>query len=254
MKLTREDLNTIIKESVTRLMESYAQNNNEEHPSIYVGTYGKYNSGSLNGEWVRLDDFSSKNEFLRYCVNKLHADERDPELMFQDYEYIPEGFVGESFISDKLWDLMKLDGNWDLKVAVANAIGDPDETIELLESGDYRIFWGCDSIEDVVYEYLDEGIMPARPEYYFDYEAFGRDNSYDGPFNEENETIYDEFGVEEGDDYALGEAIINKLYGGIENTPPDTIKQYIDVSALARDMNIEGTFVGFDGGMIEIFQ
>ena len=32
------------------------------HPKVYVGTYGKYNSGSIEGKWVDLTDFDCKEE------------------------------------------------------------------------------------------------------------------------------------------------------------------------------------------------
>ena len=158
--------------SVKKLMEAYGTQGSEERPSVYVGTYGKYNGGSLEGGWVNLDEFDSKQDFLRYCIQQLHANERDAELIFQDWEYIPDGFIGESFISDRLWDFINLDTPYDVKLAVANALNNPEEAINVLESGDYRLFPGCDSVEDIVYEYLDEGIMPSRPENYFDYERF----------------------------------------------------------------------------------
>ena len=33
--------------------------------SVYVGTYAKYNNGSLSGAWLDLSDYSDKEEFLR---------------------------------------------------------------------------------------------------------------------------------------------------------------------------------------------
>ncbi|MNL78164.1 Antirestriction protein (ArdA) [compost metagenome] len=57
---------------------------------IYVGTYAKYNDGSIAGGWLDLSDYSNKDEFYQACT-QLHADEEDPEFMFQDYENIPEG-------------------------------------------------------------------------------------------------------------------------------------------------------------------
>lgn len=30
---------------------------------IYVGTYAKYNDGSIEGAWLDLEDFRNKNEF-----------------------------------------------------------------------------------------------------------------------------------------------------------------------------------------------
>ena len=64
-------------------------NVNKNIPSVYVGTYGKYNSGSLDGEWVDLIQFSNKEEFYE-CCRALHEDEPDAEFMFQDWEYIPD--------------------------------------------------------------------------------------------------------------------------------------------------------------------
>lgn len=67
--------------------------------AIYVGTYAKYNAGSLFGKWFNLSDFADKDEFLEAC-KELHKDEDDPEFMFQDRENIPEELVSESWISD----------------------------------------------------------------------------------------------------------------------------------------------------------
>jgi len=72
-------------------------------PKIYVGTYAKYNSGSLHGKWLDLSDFSNKEDFL-YTCSELHYDEADPELMFQDWEGIPAAFISESYIVPKFWE------------------------------------------------------------------------------------------------------------------------------------------------------
>lgn len=71
-------------------------------PLIYVGSYAKYNSGSLFGEWFDLSDYSDKDDFLSACL-VLHHDEVDPELMFQDWEGIPSAFISEGSISAGFW-------------------------------------------------------------------------------------------------------------------------------------------------------
>lgn len=43
---------------------------------VYVGTYGKYNNGSLFGAWLDLSDYSDKEEFYDAC-RELHKDEED---------------------------------------------------------------------------------------------------------------------------------------------------------------------------------
>jgi antirestriction protein len=47
---------------------------------VYVGTYGKYNTGSIKGAWLNLADYADKEAFLTACT-ELHKDESDPELM-----------------------------------------------------------------------------------------------------------------------------------------------------------------------------
>ena len=79
---------------------------NTENPSLYVGTYAKYNNGSIEGEWLNLSDYSDADEFLEAC-KELHADEEDPELMFQDYEGFPECFYSESMGENELEKLFK---------------------------------------------------------------------------------------------------------------------------------------------------
>ena len=52
---------------------------------VYVGTWAKYNSGSLYGKWFDLDDYTSYDDFIDDAL-EYHKDEEDPELDFQDYE------------------------------------------------------------------------------------------------------------------------------------------------------------------------
>lgn len=77
-------------------------------PRVYVGTYAKYNSGSIEGAWLDLEDYTDKDGFLEACAD-LHKDEQDPEFMFQDMQDIPEGLASESSIEEKLWDWIALD-------------------------------------------------------------------------------------------------------------------------------------------------
>lgn len=62
---------------------------------VYVGTYGKYNNGSLFGSWLDLSDYSDKEDFYEAC-REIHKDEEDAEYMFQDWENVPENLIGES--------------------------------------------------------------------------------------------------------------------------------------------------------------
>ena len=78
-------------------------------PSLYVGTYAKYNAGNLKGAWLDLSDYSDRDSFLEACA-ELHADESDPELMFQDFSGFPRSWYSESSAPPEiLWEWLELD-------------------------------------------------------------------------------------------------------------------------------------------------
>lgn len=70
---------------------------------VYVGTYHKYNNGSIEGKWLELSDYANRDEFYAAC-RELHKDESDPEFMFQDYEGVPSWMIGESHIDAEVWE------------------------------------------------------------------------------------------------------------------------------------------------------
>lgn len=60
-------------------------------PAVYVGTWAKYNNGSIEGCWFNdLTVFETESDFLA-AARKFHKDEKDPEFMYQDYENFPSG-------------------------------------------------------------------------------------------------------------------------------------------------------------------
>ena len=75
---------------------------------LYVGTYQKYNSGSIEGKWIDLEDYTDKDAFLAACA-ALHSDESDPEFMFQDFEGIPRRLYSEGCVDDAIWEWLALD-------------------------------------------------------------------------------------------------------------------------------------------------
>lgn len=77
---------------------------NLEDARIYVGTYGKYNNGSIDGAWINLGDIRSYEEFKDLC-REIHPDEEDPKFMFQDWEELPREIISESHFSARYFDL-----------------------------------------------------------------------------------------------------------------------------------------------------
>lgn len=74
---------------------------------VYVGTYKKYNEGSLNGGWLNLADYATYGDFLRAC-KQLHKGEHDPEFMIQDSEDFPDGLDCMEWLSEQDFNDVKL--------------------------------------------------------------------------------------------------------------------------------------------------
>lgn len=171
---------------------------NFDEASIYVGTYAKYNNGSIDGKWLKLSDYSDIQEFYEACA-KLHEDEEDPEYMFQDYEYIPESLICESWLSEKIFEIR--------------------ESLEQLEESEKKPFfiWCNNGGSDLSKEDTDDLISSFRDAYigeyesdeafamediedrhdlsdfvkqYFDYEAYARDLFCGSYWSEEGYVFY----------------------------------------------------------------
>ncbi len=145
---------------------------------IYVGTYAKYNSGSLKGAWLDLEDYSDNDEFLAACA-ALHSDENDPEFMFQDYEGFPRDLYGESDISD-VWEWLKLDDeDRELLAVYQSTIG--EATMEQARDAYAGSF---DNPADWAEQFLNDcGDLQDVPEHlrnYIDFEAYARDAGFNG--------------------------------------------------------------------------
>lgn len=87
-------------------LDDYKYDYHTGNPAVYVGTYHKYNCGSIFGMWLDLTTFSDYDEFCAVC-RFLHRDEADPELMCQDYENFPEVWYSEDNMSEDIFDLIQ---------------------------------------------------------------------------------------------------------------------------------------------------
>jgi antirestriction protein len=142
---------------------------------IYVGTYAKYNAGSIKGAWLDLEDYSDRESFYEACKT-LHADEADPEFMFQDYEGFPKSMYSESNVPAELWDWLQLDEDDRELLAVYQDNVDSDGDIDRAREA----FCGkYDSEADWAAQWLeDTGGLQGVPEHlqnYIDFAAYGRD-------------------------------------------------------------------------------
>lgn len=133
-------------------------------PRIYVGTYAKYNNGSIAGQWLDLEDYADAEDFFTAC-KELHKDEEDPEFMFQDYEGFPECFYSESMSmkdADKLYEFINMDED-DRKLVemYAEATGYSIEDINLEDAQD-RFHGTADSEADFAEQIAEELDMISK--------------------------------------------------------------------------------------------
>lgn len=68
-------------------------------PKVYVGTWRKYNNGSIQGAWIDLSQFATYAEFVAKC-KAIHKDESDPEFMIQDFSNFPDGLSANDWLSE----------------------------------------------------------------------------------------------------------------------------------------------------------
>lgn len=148
--------------------------------AVYVGTYGKYNGGSIYGKWVHLAEFDCKEDFYDYC-RELHKDEKDPEFMFQDWEGMPSGFIDEAFLSEQFFELKKAAEDLCGEQAEAFLVFCERNSVEtdawrLRKDFDECYIGKYDSEEDFAHEIANDCYeMPSWADIYFDYERFARD-------------------------------------------------------------------------------
>ena len=137
---------------------------------VYVGTYSKYNSGSLKGDWLDIEGYVDQEDFLTACA-KLHEDEDDAEFMFQDQEGIPGCFFCESQIDKELWDMIKEADDLDEAIAYVDYHNEWDKG-KFDESK--RGKWGSD--KEFIQDLIDNTeTIPEWLEGYIDWDAMTKE-------------------------------------------------------------------------------
>ncbi|WEK17941.1 MAG: antirestriction protein ArdA [Candidatus Pedobacter colombiensis] len=175
-----------------------AHDSNIAEAAIYVGTYAKYNDGSLFGKWLKLSDYSDITEFYEACA-LLHKDEQDPEYMFQDYEHIPEELVSECSLSEKFF--MVRDALEDLGdsettpfLIWCNNTGrklSSEDTDDLIADFKDDYIGEYDSEKDFAYELAQQrNDLSEFAKSYFDYEAYANDLFGDSYWSEDGYVFY----------------------------------------------------------------
>ena len=165
-------------ESLKEALKKHEQTNGSCSPALYCGTYGKYNSGNLSGMWVNVSTFDSYEDFVNFCY-AIHADERDPELMYQDFENMPDSLYHESMGEkefNKISEYCELCDDYGVSAVDDFLEWYSPEDLDNMNDAYAGVY---DSKEDFAREIVSdcydiENIM-GNLACYFDYEAFARD-------------------------------------------------------------------------------
>ena len=183
LRLTDEVINRLADlgytlESLQEAISKHEWKHESDSPALYCGTYGKYNSGNLSGMWVDLSTFDYYEEFEAFCF-AIHADEADPELMYQDYENMPRSLYHESMGEEgfnKIAEYCELCDDYSVSAV--------DDFLEWSSSDDlgrmHDAYVGVydseeDFAEEIVSDCYDLDNMMGSLACYFDYEKFARD-------------------------------------------------------------------------------
>lgn len=178
--------------------------------NIALTNLGKYNEGVLDFVWLQLP---ATAEEIAEAFDKIQVSHDDThyysnglgEVATNDYY----GEYEEFFITDYECDYLEI-GEYDNldhlnEIAeTVEALDDSEQIIvkALLDEGydldealnkvdDCYLWTGCNDMTDVAYQYIEEtGLLNDIPDHlqsYFDFEAYGRDMSFEGHWVETDE-------------------------------------------------------------------
>ena len=171
------DLGYTLK-SLQEAISKHEWKHDSDSPAIYCGTYGKYNSGNFNGMWVNVSTFDDYEDFVNFC-KAIHADEEEPELMFQDGENIPDSLCSESMGEEEFNNLLKyceLCEEYDVFAVYDFLELFMPEDLDRMPDAYVGVY---ESKEDFAEELVDDCYnlekMMGDLSCYFDYEKFSRD-------------------------------------------------------------------------------
>ena len=224
-----------------------------------MGTYAKYNDGSIDGKWIDISEYNTYEEFVDAC-RELHKDEKDPEFMVQDFENFPRKWYHEGGLPteeefNKINDYYMMDDTEQRAYEAYVNYTDDDDIDNFHEAYEGQF----SSASDFAYSLVDDlgwdGIGSDNIDMYFDYDAFGRDLMFDFHMGDEDnkdaegnpedpDHYYDNEGYDMGEyesDDQVARDFIDGL-GGVNQLGPDTARNYFDYDAFGRDLLMSDYF------------
>lgn len=237
--------------------ESLSINEAVESPyfKAFITNLGKYNEGELVGEWV---EFPIDEDEFEEILERIGINDYYEEWFVTDYDCNLDSFnwseLGEYPGYDRLNEFGELVESIDDIEAVENALevnSDLEEVIEGLDNGSITFVSGINNDEDLGYYYIDMmgGITSDLAEEYIDYEALGRDISFDSYEDDDgNDISAGEYwcGDEDASDREIGETFVEEVgVDGVSN-----LDSYFDYEAYGRDIRMESNITFTKDGII----
>lgn len=147
--------------------------------NAYIANLERYAAGTIIGAWFDMAETTA--EEITAAIGEgetIVLDYEGPsELHIDEYENIANLIAMAQELAELDEDLLNAMLSYGYTIAQA---------IEKIEGGDYNIYEGCDTMEDVAYQIVeDNGLLNGAPELaqrYFDYTGFGRDLEIEGHF------------------------------------------------------------------------
>lgn len=156
---------------------------------IALTNLGKYNEGCLVYKWL---DLPATEDEIQEAKDAIGINEEYEEWFITDYETDIEGLKVDEyedleFLNQLIEQYEDLD-EYDQKAvqAIMEANGcDLEDALGIFHDGNYCFYPSCDSLEDLAYEMVEEGLFGNLKDMgnlvnYIDYERLGRDLGFDG--------------------------------------------------------------------------
>ena len=177
---------------------------------IYIANLGKYNEGELVGKWIDLP--CTEEELNKLCCDiKVAHFNKDGEFApyfeengiiyektaIHDYETDITGLeIGEYDSVERLNELAeRLEVYNDCEIEVIEALietegYDLEEAMDEYDKGDCGLY-AVNSLTELAEQFVDEGYFTTEKLLqYIDFEALGRDLSFDGYTETKNGVLY----------------------------------------------------------------
>lgn len=137
-----------------------------------------------HGQWV---DLPATEEELEEAIENAQTEDCE-EVMISDSEGIECNEYSNIFeVNEQAEQIEELE---EYEQEILEALTDDgynfEEALDIVQDGDYMYYGNCSNMAEVAMEYIEEtGLLNDVPEHlqnYFDYEAYGRDMSFEGHF------------------------------------------------------------------------